>query len=194
MEKACYSETLNNLSKTFSEKSKKQPNYFKELDKGQAPKILWIGCADSRVDPSEILNMRPGNIFVQRNVANQIHLHDPNALAVIEYAVIHLKVDYVVVCGHSNCGGVNASCGDLTKVESNLQAFLKPLGELCNTVSEGGKVSGKELQEKMYLENVKQQVKNVNSLEFVKDAVKNRGLQVLPMIFRLDSGLLLKVE
>ena len=169
-------------------------NYFKNLNKGQSPKILWIGCADSRVDPSEILNMRPGNIFVQRNVANQVRLDDANALSVLEYSVNHLKVDYVIICGHSNCGGVNASCGDLTQLETNLKTFLGPLGDLAQDMKKSTGLTGKDLQEKMYTQNVLNQTQNVLSLTFVQEAMKNRNMKVYPMIFRLDTGLLHKVE
>ena len=190
----CYSETLIDLSKTFRQNNLKDPEYFKKMDKGQQPKILWIGCADSRVDPSEILDMRPGSIFVQRNVANQINLDDPNVMSVIEYSVIHLKVDYIVVCGHSNCGGVNASCGDMSGLETNIQKFLKPLHEHFKQVEKDTGLKGQEMKSKMYLENVKKQVANLVSVSFIKDAMKNRNLKVFPMIFRLDSGLLERVE
>ncbi|KAF5376393.1 hypothetical protein D9757_008651 [Collybiopsis confluens] len=75
----------------------------------ETPKVLWIGCSDSRVPESVITASEPGVIFVHRNIGNQVHLDDNNMLAVLAFAIEHLNVDYVVVCGHSDCGAVQAS-------------------------------------------------------------------------------------
>lgn len=84
------------------------PRYFEGLAQGQDPDFLWIGCSDSRVPPDEITGCGPGEIFAHRNVANAIGADDPNAMAVLQYAVEHLKVKHVIVCGHYRCGGVEA--------------------------------------------------------------------------------------
>ncbi|KIP01124.1 hypothetical protein PHLGIDRAFT_38394, partial [Phlebiopsis gigantea 11061_1 CR5-6] len=86
--------------------SRVEPAFFEQCAKGQSPKVLWIGCADSRVPESVVLACKPGEVFVTRNIANQVHLHDDSVLAVLAYAVAELGVEHVVVVGHSNCGGV----------------------------------------------------------------------------------------
>jgi carbonic anhydrase len=96
---------LNN-KKWVEEKISSDPNYFSKLTLIQKPDFLWIGCADSRVPANEIVGLRPGEIFVHRNIANLVISTDINAQSVIEYAVRHLKVKHIIVCGHYGCGGV----------------------------------------------------------------------------------------
>lgn len=99
------------------EKTAKEPEYFQRLASDQTPDFLWIGCADSRVPAEIIVNAQPGEIFVHRNIANQIITTDFNSLSVLQYAVDVLKVTHVIVCGHYNCGGVMAA---LAKPRSDL--------------------------------------------------------------------------
>ncbi|RCU51946.1 MULTISPECIES: carbonate dehydratase [Corallincola] len=88
---------------------KEDPDYFQELAKGQSPKYLWVGCSDSRVAAERLTGLKPGELFVHRNVANQVIHTDLNCLSVLQYAIDVLKVEEVIICGHYACGGVTAA-------------------------------------------------------------------------------------
>jgi carbonic anhydrase len=101
------------------------PRYFEKLARGQKPEILYIGCSDSRVTAEELMGADPGEIFVHRNVANLVVACDNNLNAVVQYAVEHLEVRHIVVCGHYECGGVKAAMNptDMGQLNSWLQGL-----------------------------------------------------------------------
>ena len=110
-----------------------QPGVFRRMSKGQTPRYLWIGCADSRVQPSEMMGLEPGDILVHRNVANRISSDDLNAMSVIEYAVNVLSVKDIILCGHHRCGGV---IGALDKgTVGRVKNWVHEIGELASRTS-----------------------------------------------------------
>lgn len=104
-----FEQIFKNNEAWIAEKTAQNPTYFDELSKGQSPEILYIGCADSRVTAEDLMRAQPGELFVHRNVANMVVSIDLNVMSVINYAVDHLKVKHIVICGHYECGGVKAS-------------------------------------------------------------------------------------
>jgi len=109
MTEELYRQVFENNKRWVKEKRASDPDFFTQLARGQAPAFLYIGCADSRVPANEIMGLEPGEVFVHRNVANLVVNIDANANAVIQYAVEHLKVKHIIVCGHYGCGGVQAA-------------------------------------------------------------------------------------
>ncbi|MBF6641991.1 carbonate dehydratase [Flavobacterium sp. J49] len=107
-----YKKILDNNKKWVESQLAIDPDYFKDLSKGQQPPLLWIGCSDSRVPANEIIGAKPGEVFVHRNIANMVIHSDMNMLSVLDYAVNVLKVKHVIVCGHYGCGGVKAAMGN----------------------------------------------------------------------------------
>lgn len=106
---ASYEQIFENNKQWVASKTNVEADFFEKLAKDQTPDYLYIGCADSRVPANEIMGLEPGDVFVHRNVANLVNNIDLNVMSCINYAVVHLKVKHVVVCGHYGCGGVKAA-------------------------------------------------------------------------------------
>ena len=104
-----YETIFENNKKWIAGKLGEDPEFFNKLAEGQKPEYLYIGCSDSRATAEELMGLKPGEVFVHRNIANVVNTLDMNSTAVIEYAVRHLKVKHIIVCGHYGCGGVKAA-------------------------------------------------------------------------------------
>ncbi len=121
-------ELFRNNQAWVAEKLAIQSTYFQELSKGQTPPFLYIGCSDSRLPLTNLTRTEPGELFVHRNIANQVSLTDINFLAVLEYAILHLKVEHIIVCGHYDCGGIKAALEGRTI--GILDNWVNPIREL----------------------------------------------------------------
>lgn len=170
------------------------PDFLPTLAKSQAPKILWIGCSDSRVPAETITGLSPGEIFVTRNIANVINPTDISSLAVIEYACAALKVQHIVVCGHKSCGGVAAAMGN--KKLGKIDIWLSPLRALRmqNMKTLDAIPDEVEKAKKMVELNVRMGVENLRANPDVMQAQKDRGLQIHGVVYDLAVGELLELD
>ncbi|KAG1777930.1 carbonic anhydrase [Suillus placidus] len=157
---------------------KDTPDFFIQSATGQSPKILWIGCSDSRVPESVITASKPGDIFVHRNIANQFHLDDDSALSVLTYAVKVVGVEHVILVGHTNCGGA-AAClkivedaaanPDASQPDSPLIRWLSPLIARVQSLDLSA-YSAAEALDKVVETNVIAQVDNICKSEPITTA------------------------
>ncbi len=166
------------------------PGFFSRLSEQQTPEYLWIGCSDSRVPASQVMNLPPGEVFVHRNIANVVVHTDLNCLSVIQYAVEVLKVKHIVVCGHYGCGGVKASLEeDEHGLIDNWLRHIKDVNRL-----NAGQLDGLPEEQKvdrLCELNVIEQVKNVCNTPIVQGAWKQGAeLSVHGLIYKLEDGTL----
>ncbi|MDH5414831.1 MAG: carbonic anhydrase, partial [Flavobacteriaceae bacterium] len=153
-------------------------DYFTNLSKGQSPKVLYIGCSDSRVCAEEMMGAGPGDIFVHRNVANLVPTDDINVGSVVEYAVAHLKVEHVIVCGHYGCGGVLAALNNEDLGVMN--PWLKYIHNVYNKYqNELEMIEDHDQKYRRLVElNTLVQVENLRSVCSVQAAIADRSLQL----------------
>ncbi len=172
------------MSKKFQD-----PLYFKKLSMGQKPEYLWIGCSDSRVPANEVTNTESGEIFVHRNIANLVIHTDMNLLSVLEYAVKHLKVKHIIVCGHYGCGGVMAAMSNERHgfVDNWLRA-IKDVYKNNIDALEAIEDMDKRLDRLTEL-NVIEQVRNLAKTIIVQEAWKTRSLHLHGWVYGINSGL-----
>lgn len=169
------------------------PDLFPSLATGQQPQILWIGCSDSRCPETSILGLKPGDVFVHRNIANILHPGDLSSSAVIEYAVKHLRVQHLVVCGHTCCGGVAAAMGN--QQLGILDLWLKPLRQVReHNISLLRSLSPGEAAAKLVELNVREGLEVVKQKGVVSNAIQERGLQIHGLIYDVGSGHLSELD
>lgn len=171
-----------------------KPDYFSKLSEGQSPEILYIGCSDSRVTAEELMGAGPGDIFVTRNIANMVPNTDLNSISVIDYAVAHLKVNHVVVCGHYYCGGVKAAMqsADL----GILNPWLRNIRDVYRLhQDELDSIEDEEQRYKRLVElNVEEQCVNVINIPEVQYAYRDRKISVHGWVFDIHSGKLIDLK
>ena len=176
-----------------NEVKERDPEYFQRMAKSQTPEFLWIGCADSRVSADTIMNLSPGSLFVQRNIANQVITTDFNCLSVIQYAVQVLKVKHVIICGHYKCGGIKAALEPFNPSLEITNKWLKHIKDVYRIHRvEIDKLDTMEARETRLSElNVMEQVRNLCHLSIIQNAWKNDNEPTIHgWIFDIGSGLL----
>lgn len=183
-----------NNAKWIKEKLSTDKDYFENLGKGQNPELLYIGCSDSRVTAEDLMGLGPGDVFVTRNIANMVISIDLNVMSVINFAVEHLKVKHVVVCGHYACGGVKAAMksADL----GILNPWLRNIRDVYRL--HRNELNGIEDEEKRYDRlvelNVQEQCVNLIKTAAVQKAYRDRGLTVHGWVFDVHSGKLIDLK
>lgn len=172
-------------------KTRDDPNFFSRMAGQQLPRLMWIGCSDSRVTANDVLGLDPGEVFVQRNIANVVHTSDMNLLAVMEYAIEILKIEHIIVCGHYGCGGIQRALGD--DRSALVDHWLQPIVMLYrkHRALFDATTDVEARLNRMCELNIEMQVRRVASIPTVENAW-NQGqrLQLHGWIYGVDDGLL----
>lgn len=165
-------------------------NFFETLANQQLPKYLWIGCADSRVPATEVVDLMPGEMFVHRNVANMVVSTDMNLLSVLQYAVDVLKVEHIIICGHYGCGGVRAALShEKFGLIDNWLHSLKGLHHLNHKLFDG--LSESEQVDLLCELNVQRQVTNICHNNIIQSAwQRGQKLAIHGWIYGLHDGII----
>eukprot|EP01088_Endostelium_zonatum_P006254 TRINITY_DN18361_c0_g1_i1.p1 TRINITY_DN18361_c0_g1~~TRINITY_DN18361_c0_g1_i1.p1 ORF type:complete len:257 (+),score=60.88 TRINITY_DN18361_c0_g1_i1:56-772(+) len=182
-------ELLENNRVWSEETAKHDPEFFRGLSGGQKPSFLWVGCSDSRVSTDVVTGTKPGEIFVHRNIANMVVHTDMNLLSVLQYAVDHLKVPNVVVCGHYGCGGVAASMTkDSHGIVDNWLRNIKDVSRYYKTELDAIQDPKKRFDRLVEL-NVREQVRNVCRTNIIEDAwARGQQVAIHGWVYRLEDG------
>lgn len=186
-----YEELLKNNRAWVAQQLGEDPEYFAKLAKGQAPKYLWVGCADSRVPANVITGTTSGEIFVHRNIANVVVHTDLNCMSVVQYAVEVLKVEHVIVCGHYGCGGVTAALS--AHSFGLIDNWLRSIKDVYRTYrAELRAYSDQQAVERRLVElNVIEGVYNLCKTSILQRAWKERGApKVHGWVYDVGEGLI----
>ncbi len=188
-------ELLQNNREWSKQITESDPRFFPDLAGQQSPKFLWIGCSDSRVSANMIVGLKPGEIFVHRNVANLVVHTDMNCLSVIQFALEVLKVEHIIVCGHYGCGGVQAAMepvrhGLIDNWLRNIQDTANLHSHLLDAIDDPT-----EKLDRLCQLNVAEQVQNVGETTIVQDAwSRGQSLEIHGWIYGLKDGLVRDLE
>lgn len=179
-----------NKNKAWSlDMNENNSSLLEENGKGQAPQVLWIGCADSRVPPGLITESKPGDIFVHRNIANVVAESDESLNSVLEYALFYLKVKLVVVCGHYDCGGVKAALSNDT-FSPYINKWITPIQKELRELEKAN-----PKHEELVEAHTKNQLNKLSKHHIVKKALmENPDLEMVALIYDPASGKLKKLQ
>ncbi|MFT4523527.1 MAG: carbonic anhydrase [Bacteroidia bacterium] len=190
-----YKEVFENNRKWVEDVKASDAQFFEKLSKAQNPDFLFIGCSDSRVPANQIMGLEPGDVFVHRNIANMVVSTDLNIQSVIEYAVVHLGVKHIVVCGHYGCGGVNAAMQ--SQDLGLLNGWLRNIRDVFRThMDELDAIKDKEAQFKRLVElNVQEQCINVIKIASVQKHYNDHQFPIVHgWVYDLRNGLLMDLD
>lgn len=186
---------LLDMNRTWASRQVKQdPDYFKKLVAQQSPEYLWIGCSDSRVPANQVVDMAPGELFVHRNVANQVIQTDFNCLSVVQYAVDQLGVKHILVVGHYGCGGVKAATESCS--HGLVDHWLFPIKDLYREHHDELESLALEARVDRLCElNVIAQVQNLAKTTIVQNAWdRGQELAIHGWVYSLDDGVVRNMD
>ena len=169
-----------------------RPNedYYQAIATRQRPKVLWIGCSDSRVSEHQMTGSKPGTMFVHRNVANIIAFNDVNISSILEYGVVHLKIEDIIVCGHTRCGGIAAIEDGVH--ENYIADWLCIASGAKETADRIARERGLSREEKLAVlteENVKLQIKHLKNLSLIRNMHARGSLpRIHGWLYRVETG------
>lgn len=175
---------------------KENKAYYEELTKGQSPTVLWIGCSDSRLQTGHITQAKAGTLFMHRNIGNVVPLFDWNFATVLEYAIRHLKIKDIVICGHSDCGAIKALDKETNDVyiplwlNNAIEAKKRIDAKIeAPKTPEALKKRSRMIEE----ENVRLQIEHLNLYPVVKEALKEGKIRVHGLYYNLENGELSRI-
>jgi carbonic anhydrase len=178
-----------NNKRWIAEKLSVDPDYFSTLASGQHPEFLYIGCSDSRVTAEDLMGVQPGEVFIHRNIANLVVSTDNNLNAVVQYAVAHLKVKYIIICGHYECGGIKAALNpsDMGQLNSWLQT-LRDVYRLHQKELDGI-TDDRQRFDRLVELNVREQCINIIKIDHVQRSWYKTGYpQIYGWVFDVRTG------
>ncbi len=190
-----YNQILANNQKWVDEMVAENPNYFSELAAKHSPDYLYIGCSDSRVSIEKLMGLHPGELFVHRNIGNIVVTTDSNINAVIQYAVEHLHVKHIIVCGHYNCGGVKAAMHptDMGQLNGWLQVIRDVYHSHRDELDQIESIDDR--YDRLVELNVREQCLNVLKIDHLQRSwVTRQTPEVHGWIFDIRTGLLKDLE
>ncbi len=190
-----YKQIFKNNQEWLAKNKAVDKDFFKHLSKGQNPEILYIGCSDSRVTAEEMTGVKPGQMFVHRNIANLVVNNDNSSASVIEYAINHLKVKHVVVCGHYFCGGVKsamepADLGILNPWLRNIRDVYRLHKEELNSITDET-----QRYKRLVEINVEEQCVNIIKMAVWQKHFLDDGLPTIHgWVFDIETGKLIDLN
>lgn len=190
-----YEEIFENNRKWVMEKKASDEQFFEKLAQGQNPDFLYIGCSDSRVTAEELMGVKPGEVFVHRNIGNIVNNNDLNVMSVINFAVGELQVQHIVVCGHSGCGGVKAA------MEARDLGILNPWLRNIRDVYRMHRKELNALEDADYRHmrlvelNVEEQCVNVIKTAVIQKSYLSKGFPIVHgWVFHVSTGELIDLK
>lgn len=190
-----YEEIFKNNLKWVHEKQQTNQEYFRHLAQGQNPDYLFIGCSDSRVTAEDLMGAEPGDVFIHRNVANLVPNNDNSSASVVEYAVGHLGVKHIIVCGHYLCGGIKAAMqsadlGVLNPWLRNIRDVYRLHKEELNAIADEEK-----RYERLVELNVQEQCINIIKMAVWQKTFLTKGYPIVHgLVFDIKTGRLIDLQ